>query len=186
MRLIGINYFTKMIYEPAEDSIFFLEFLSQYLSNQKNKDLIFLDMGTGSGILAETASKFLPKENILAVDINQESEKICKQKNIKFIQSNLFEKITGKFDLIVFNAPYLPIDDKEDKESQLTTTGGKRGDEIPLEFLKQAKEHLNNGGKIFLLVSSLTLMKKLKESDGKIVARKKIFFEELIIFEFGN
>lgn len=175
-----------MIYQPSDDSYFFSEFLFNYLQKQKNKNLKFLDMGTGTGILAEKASKFLKKKNILAVDINQESEKFCKKEKIKFVKSNLFENVKENFDLIVFNAPYLPEDKKEDKESKLATTGGEKGDEVSVEFVKQAKNHLNSKGKIFLLVSSLTPSAKLKKLGGKIVARKKIFFEELIIVEFTS
>lgn len=169
------------VYQLAEDSYLFADFLKNFL--KKNKINSYLDMGTGSGILSETASKFLDKENITATDINPESIKAVKQKGFKTIKTNLFEKINGKFDLITFNAPYLPRDPREPTDSQLATTGGKNGDEISIKFLKQAKKHLNQNGKIFLLISSLTPMDKIKNFHPKIVARKKIFIEELIILE---
>ena len=136
------------IYQPEKDSYFFADFLKKYLS--KNKINSYLDMGTGSGILSEAASKFLDKENILAADINPEAVKLLKKKEFNCIKTNLFSKIKNKFDLITFNAPYLPLDPREPKDSQLATTGGERGDEISLKFLKQAKKHLNENGKIFL------------------------------------
>ncbi len=171
------------IYQPAEDSYFFVDFLEKYL--KKNKVNSYLDMGTGSGILSKTASKFLNKKNILATDINPSVIKLLKQKNFNTVQSNLFEKIKNKYDLITFNAPYLPFDPREPKSSQLATTGGKCGDEISIKFLKQAKKHLNKNGKIFLLISSLTPMDKIKKFNPKIVARKKIFMEKLLILEFN-
>ena len=137
-------------------------------------------MGTGSGILSETTSKFLDKKNILAADINTEAIKLVKEKGFKTIKTNLFSKITEKFDLITFNAPYLP------KDSQLATTGGKRGDEISIKFLKQAKKHLNKNGKIFLLISSLTPSDKIEKYNPATVAKKKIFIEELKILQFQN
>lgn len=171
------------IYQPAEDSYFFVDFLEKYL--KKNKVNSYLDMGTGSGILSKTASKFLNKKNILATDINPSVIKLLKQKNFNTVQSNLFEKIKNKYNLITFNAPYLPFDPREPKSSQLATTGGKCGDEISIKFLKQAKKHLNKNGKIFLLISSLTPMDKIKKFNPKIVARKKIFMEKLLILEFN-
>lgn len=141
-------------------------------------------MGTGTGILSETASKYLNKKNILAADINSEAIKITKKKGFKTIKTNLFSNIKGKFDLITFNAPYLPLDKREPKDSQLSTTGGKRGDEISIKFLKQAKKHLNKNGTIFLLISSLTPINKIKKFKTKIVAKKKISMEELLILEF--
>ncbi len=171
------------IYQPAEDSYFFADFLKKEFG--KSKISSYLDMGTGSGILSETALKFLDKKNILATDINPSAIKLLKQKKINAIESNLFEKIKGKFDLITFNAPYLPLDSREPNSSQLATTGGKRGDEISLKFLKQVGNFLNKDGKVFLLISSLTPIRRIKKFNPKIVARKKIFMEELLILEFG-
>ncbi len=171
------------IYSPSEDSYFFADFLKDYFKKINDKKILYLDMGAGSGILSETALKFLDKKNILAVDINPEAVGVLKNKfNTK--ESNLFDKVKGKFDLINFNAPYLPEDIRESKESQLATTGGKNGDEISVRFVKQAKKHLKRNGKIFLLISSLTPMKNLKKFKPKTVAQKKIFMEELKILEF--
>jgi len=181
-----------MIYKPAEDSIFFADFLKDYISNLKDKanSLTYLDMGCGSGILSQTVLDCgVKKENILAVDIDQESVDYVKEKisQIKVIKSNLFQQIPQeqKFDLISFNAPYLPEDseDKEPQDSKLATTGGKLGDEISIEFLKQAKSHLNPSGRILLLVSSLTPFNKINKFRPRVVARQKIFFEELMILE---
>lgn len=172
------------IYLPAEDSIFFAEFLEIYF--KKNSVENFLDMGTGSGILSETASKFIRKKNIFAVDIDNESVEFVKKKGLNVLQSNLFSKIpkSKKFDLITFNAPYLPEEKGEPKDSMRATTGGKKGDEISLKFLKQAKMHLTKNGKIFLLVSSLTPLEKIKKFKPKVVADKKLFMEKLLILEF--
>lgn len=172
------------IYKPSDDSFFFAQFLKDYFLKLKNKNISYLDIGAGSGILAETAKKSGIK-NILAVDINKESIDYIKQKNFKTIQSNLFSKIpkSEKYDLITFNAPYLPEDKREPKESQKATTGGKKGDEISVKFLKQAKTHLAKDGKVFLLISSLTPQDKIKKFKPKIIKTKKIFFEELKILQ---
>jgi release factor glutamine methyltransferase len=178
-----------MIYEPSDDSYFFEEFLKDYFSkfskNQK-QNITYLDMGTGSGILSQTAlNSGIKKENILASDINPEVIEHIKEKlpKIKVIQSDLFQKIEGRFNIITFNAPYLPKDKNEPKDSQLATTGGEKGDEISLKFLQQAKAHLKEHGRIFLLISSLTPLNKIKKFKPKIIAKKKIFFEELLILE---
>ncbi len=171
------------IYAPSDDSEFFADFLRGYLKNSK-KDITFLDIGTGSGILAGVALEFLDKKNIFACDINKEAVEILKKKGINAFYSNLFSDVTGKFDLIVFNAPYLPRDDREPASSRVATTGGKKGDEISVGFLKEAKAHLNVGGKILLLVSSLTPRNRIDKFGGHEIARKKMFMEELIILKF--
>ena len=173
------------IYQPSDDSYLFVDFLKKYFKAHKVNS--YLDMGTASGILAKTSTKFLSPNSILAADINPDAIKALQNESFQAIQSDLFKNIPDKFDLITFNAPYLPLDKREPKSSQLATTGGKEGDEISIKFLKQAKQHLNPKGKIFLLVSSLTPMDKIKKLlSYKIVARKKIFMEELLILEFKN
>ena len=172
------------IYSPLEDSFFFAEFLRKILKRKKDKKIKYLDMGCGSGILSMEASKFLGKENILAVDINPDAVNMVREKGFEVIKSDLFEEVDGKFDLITFNAPYLPIDERETEESSLITAGGKKGDEVSLRFLAEAYEHLSEEGVIFLLISSLTPTKRIKKYDGKKVTSKKLFFEELHIYEF--
>jgi release factor glutamine methyltransferase len=170
------------IYQPSDDSHLFADFLKKYLKFHKINS--YLDMGTGSGILAKTASKYIPQKNILAADINPNAIKELQNEKFQATQSDLFKNIPNKFDLITFNAPYLPLDKREPKPSRLATTGGKRGDEISIKFLEQAKQHLNPRGKIFLLISSLTPMDKLEKFNPKIVAKKKVFIEDLMILEF--
>jgi methylase of polypeptide subunit release factors len=157
-------------------------------------------MGTATGILAKTAEKFLDKKNITVADINKKAIQNLKQEGYNAIQSDLFKNLPvtqvkpttnnqqpttlNRYDLILFNAPYLPKDNREPKDSQVATTGGKRGDEIPLKFLTQAKRHLTKKGKIFLLISSLTPMDKINKHNPKIVATKNLFMEKLLILKF--
>ena len=181
------------IYQPAEDSWLLSETLEKYLKDKlKNKeidkDIQILDMGSGSGIQAQTCKK-LGFNNVNCADINQESVNLLKNKGFDSIQSNLFSNINKKqkFDLIIFNPPYLPEDKREPKDSQLQTTAGKKGCEIILEFLKQSKHHLNKNGAILLLFSSLSkpniIKNKAKELDFKIkkLNKKNIFFEQLFV-----
>ena len=168
-----------MIYEPREDSFLLQKNIKKFVK----LDGKVLDVGTGSGIQAEEARKYC--EYVTAVDINPEVIAYCKKKfdNIKIVESDLFSNVTGKFDLITFNAPYLPEDDREPTDSRVATTGGKNGDEISVRFLTEAKKHLNENGKIFLLVSSLTPMDKINEFKPVVVSKTGIFGEELIILE---
>lgn len=139
-----------MIYTPREDSFLLERYVKQYSKNKK-----VIDVGTGSGIQALSAKESGAKK-VIACDINPEAVKLVNEKGIETFRSDLFSNIREKFDLVIFNPPYLPEDEREDDESKLVTTGGKRGDEIILRFLKQAIEHLNKNGKILLLISSLT------------------------------
>ncbi len=164
------------MYEPAEDSLFFAEFLR----DKFRKNIKYLDMGAGSGVLSETAKECNVNE-ILAVDIDPECVKFVKKKGFDVIQGDLFSNVNGKFDLISFNAPYLP----EDKfDYRRDTTGGKKGDETAVRFLKDCLKFLKKDGKAYLLVSSLTPLNRIEKFGAKIVARKKLFFEELLVYGF--
>ena len=171
-----------MIYFPSEDSYFLSEFVKKYSKGKK-----VLDMGSGSGIQAETAINS-KADSVLCADISQESISYLKSKRLKAIKSNLFSKITGKFDLIIFNPPYLPLDKREDKESRKITTGGKKGDEIILRFLKQSQKHLNKEGLILLLLSSLTpknrINSTIKDKNLKfnLLDKKNLFMEYLEVW----
>ena len=167
-----------MIYEPSDDTFLLAEQVKKLVQGK------VLDLGTGSGYLAEIAIKNNCK--VLAADINKECVTYCNNKGIKTIQSDLFSNIKDKFDYIIFNPPYLPEDKDEDEESKLITTGGKRGNEIIIKFFNQVKSHLNPNGKILILVSSLTpdIEQILKSNDLKYkeLSNKKLFFEELKVY----
>lgn len=172
-----------MIYEPREDS-----FLLKKEVMKISKGRIFLDMGSGSGIQAKAAISSKAK-SVIAADINEKAVKELKGQGINAVQSDLFSNIREKFDVIAFNPPYLPEDKREDSESSLVSSGGKKGDEIILEFLREAKAHLSKDGIILLVVSSLTpkkrilaLLKKQKLS-YEALSSQKFFFESLEVWK---
>lgn len=171
-----------MIYEPAEDSELLARHIPTYVKNKS-----FLDMGAGSGIQSEAALKAGAKK-VLAADINLEAISYMRKKNIPALRSNLFSNIKGTFDVIAFNPPYLPEDEREDKESARITSGGKRGDELLIKFLKQAAGYLKKKGVLLVVVSSLTprerLLKTLNKNNlaHKVLETCKLFMERLEVW----
>ncbi|MBN2067171.1 MAG: methyltransferase [Candidatus Diapherotrites archaeon] len=96
-------------YPPKEDSWL----LAKNIPSVQGKKC--LDMGCGSGI--QTAALLMQGAGEVAcVDINPDALAKTRQlvssnfpnAKIETVQSNLFEKVEGKFDVIVFNAPYVP------------------------------------------------------------------------------
>ena len=175
------------IYEPAEDSFLMSETLSAEVPKLliKNPYLKFLEMGCGSGINLQTAEREgVKKENIIGCDINSQAVANCKKLGFVCIKSDLFENVS-RFDLIVFNPPYLPLDKNEPKSSGVATTGGKRGNEIIIRFLEQAKSHLNKKGKILIITSSLSPEVNFAGLgyNAKKISFKKLFFERLSVWE---
>lgn len=173
-----------MTYEPQEDSYLLLEYVKQLAFGK------VLDMGTGSGILAKQAVYNQDVEEVVAVDIDQESvEKLKKDsvKNLRAFQSDLFANISERFDTIVFNPPYLP---KDEKDPDVALDGGVKGHEIIGLFLERAKKHLRKNGIILMVFSNRTGKKevdKIIRDEGykSVVLEKKNldFFEELYVYK---
>ena len=169
-----------MIYEPSEDSFLLAKYVEKFAKGN------VLDIGTGSGIQAETALRFT--KDVLAIDIDKESINYVKKKGINAKVSNLFLNVKGKFDLIIFNPPYLPDEELEDEESKKITTGGKYGYEIIERFFNKVNKYLNKNGKILIVFSLLTNKNKvnkiIKKNNLKfrLLESKKIFFEELFCY----
>ncbi len=166
-----------MLYNPAEDSYLLKKCVEKY-----SKGKTVLDIGSGTGIQA-IASLNSGAKSVLCSDISLELISFLKKQGLNAIKSNLFSNIKGKFDLIIFNPPYLPEDKREDMESRRATTGGKEGDEITLKFRKQSVKHLEKNGIIFLLVSSLTPKKRILELLRELSLKKKLLSKEELFFE---
>jgi release factor glutamine methyltransferase len=174
------------IYQPAEDSYLLSKILEKEIPKllKENSELKFLEIGSGSGINLETAKKLGVKEkNIFACDINQDAVEHGKTLGFNCIYSDLFENVEGKYNIIIFNPPYLPRDKDEPEDSQLATTGGETGSEIVNKFLEQSKDYLEQNGKIFLLTSNLTKDIDFQDYKKKLLGKEKIFFEELFVWE---
>lgn len=182
------------VYEADEDSYLLIEALDDELSSLKSSklklsSLSLLDMGSGSGVIGEFALK--KKIATTFVDINPLSidyisKKFSNKKLATIIESDLFSNIPNtKFDIITFNTPYLP-DDEELIDPALH--GGPVGYEVTVKFLDGVKSFLSKDGVLIFLISSLThpdvveaKLYKLGLS-YKIVKRKKLFFEELLVY----
>lgn len=174
------------VYEPAEDSMLLADNLKI-----KKTDMV-LDMGTGIGILAMIAAK--KAENVLAVDINPKAIEIAREnailskiKNIEFRISDLFSNIrkNEKFDLIIFNPPYLPVNEMD--LIGRSWSGGKKGMEVINEFLKSVPNYLKKNGRIQLVASSFNGLDEIKEKfremdfEFEILASKRLWFEEIYV-----
>ncbi len=121
-----------------------------------------LDLCTGSGCIGVSLALNYPAAQITcsdisapALDVAARNAKTHKVK-INFIESDLFEKINGTFDLIISNPPYIKEDDintlapEVKKEPRLAQIGGKEGTEIIENIIQAAPKFLTSGGLLAL------------------------------------
>lgn len=173
------------VYEPAEDS-----FLLAGQVADLEGDL--LDVGTGCGIQSIVARK----AKATGIDINEKAVenagKNAKKNNsgARFLVSDLFENVSGKFDFIIFNPPYLPTSPEErlPGAENLAFDGGESGRELVDRFLEEFVGFLKDGGELLLLQSSLSdkgeTAEKLREMgfvSEKLAGRHVGLFEELSV-----
>ena len=164
-------------YQPAEDTLFFADNIKH------EKGRVALDMGTGSGILAKTLSDNFGL--VVATDINFEALKKAHESVENCVCCNAADALGSNFDLVVCNLPYLPSDEVRDP----TVDGLKDGVEVPMRLVSSASKILAKNGKLIYLTSSLAnhleLRKKTEQLgfSTKILATKKLFFEELMLVQ---
>jgi len=168
------------VYEPAEDTYLILDNV-----NERGPGMA-LDVGTGSGIIAIWLAKL--GFTVVATDVDMMALKCAKENaklnNVKLdlVRCDLAEPIKGKFDVITFNPPYLPF--KDNIPEEIWWYGGKN---ILWRFLKRDLPRvLKRDGRLYLVYSSLTGIKDLKEilPEGfraEIMIKKRFMFELLYL-----
>jgi release factor glutamine methyltransferase len=181
------------VYEPAEDSFLFAENL-----NIHEGDAV-LDMGTGIGILGILAAK--EARAVVSVDVNPYAIRCAKgnaalnnvRSKMGFVQGDLFTPLNekAKFDIILFNAPYLPTGETEgDSWLECAWNGGAKGRQIIDRFISEATNHLKQKGRVLLMQSTLcgvdeTVYKfAARGMHARIVASRDLpFFETITLIE---
>lgn len=176
------------VYKPREDS-FLLALAVKKFANGK-----VLDMGTGSGIQAIVAAKKKEVASVIAVDANADALKCAEQnalsnnvkEKINFICSNLFENVEGKFDTVIFNPPYVPVEESEKLDSEsMAWHGGKDGRSVLEPFLDTFSSFLSPGGQLLLLQSSLNGLEKTEKKlktlgfSSEIISTEAFFLEKI-------
>ena len=183
------------VYAPAEDSFLLAENLDVQVGEQ------VLDIGAGCGVPGVIAAK---KARVTSVDVNPYAIRCTKdnatvnnvRSKMTFVQGDLFTPFNGKvkFDVILFNAPYLPASESEAASwIGLAWTGGATGRRIIDRFIPAASKHLKSTGHILLVQSTLAIVEttliKFKECGLKasVIAKDAFpFFETITLIKAEN
>lgn len=153
-----MHYDPCQVYQPEADTYLLLDATR---AEVKSGDRV-LEVGTGSGLIAAELTKVAPT---MATDINPHAALCAREAGVGIVRCNLFDAIRGKFDIVLFNPPYLPTEPHEriDDWLEYALDGGKTGRETIERFASGVSRVLAEGGRILLLVSSLTGPEEIRE-----------------------
>ena len=169
--LAGFEYFydrkfkvTKDVLSPRMETEELIYKVIEYIKSINKNNIKILDLCTGSGIIGITLRKELEFKSleVVASDISEEALKVAKENaimneaEVKFIQSDIFENINEKFDIIVSNPPYIAYNDKitmEDNvlnyDPHLALFAEEDGMYFYREIVENAKKYLEEDGLVF-------------------------------------
>ena len=178
-----------LVYIPSDDTFL----LAENLEIKEGQSV--LEIGTGSGLVSMYAS--LLTDDVTATDINYNAlelaEKNFKLNNINTVKlefGDLFEPVKDKkFDVILFNTPYLPTDSDDIINDDLNYAfdGGLDGRKVIDRFINQVSNHLNDKGIVQIIQSSLSDNDRtldMFDRNGfvaEIAESEKFFFEEIVL-----
>lgn len=144
---------------PRQDTETLVEEVMRYL----NDGMRILDLCTGSGCILLSLLRYSNSCQGVGSDLSAQALEVARENagnlslNAEFVQSDLFEKIEGKFEIIVSNPPYIPsgeiptlMEEVRDHDPLMALDGGEDGLCFYREIVKSAGRYLYPGGRLFL------------------------------------
>jgi release factor glutamine methyltransferase len=139
---------------------------------QSPAPLAIADVGTGSGIIAACAAKYLPQSRVTAIDISPAALAVAKRNaarhgvadRIEFVESDLFASVPAdcQFDYVVSNPPYVTTaemaelaKDVREHEPEVALNAGERGTDVIERLIEHAAKRLKRGGTMLIEVSPM-------------------------------
>ena len=173
------------VYQPAEDTYLLLKVA---MAEARDSDRV-LEVGCGSGLISRNLAPMV--REVLATDINPFAVSVVREYGIPVIRADLFRGIKAKFDMVIFNPPYLPTSEEEKNAGWINFAldGGESGRETIKRFFLDLGPHLTPGGRAIILLSSLTGITMVEEMavnlgfEVRQVAVERYFFELLYVFK---
>ena len=170
------------VYEPCDDTYMLME---TALNEVRPTDSV-LEVGTGCGVIAKRVAE--RARCVIATDKNPRAVENAKLNGVEATMGNLFADLDSRFDLIIFNPPYLPSGRDVPGDWQTRAwDGGPSGREVIVRFLSQVGNYLTQKGRVLLVISSITGYKDVTELMHvqfrivRVIAERKFFFETLYV-----
>lgn len=161
---MGLNFYVEEgVLIPRADTEIIVEYILEYIDKiYPQEEIKVLDIGIGSGAIGLSIAYYKKNTFVYGVDISPEALKIAsinrdrfKLKNVKLLESDLFDKINKeeKFHIIVSNPPYIPTGDIDklqeevkNYEPRIALDGGKEGMAFYRRIIPESREYLEEEG----------------------------------------
>lgn len=155
----------KNVLAPRPDTEILLDTALKYIDECGKRDIKVADIGTGSGILAVLIAKLKNLSFIYATDLSLEALEVAKENarlhgvedRVRFVRSDMFSSLEGKFDLIICNPPYVKsreIDELQKEisvyEPRMALDGGEDGLKFVSLLVKDGIKYLENSGSLMI------------------------------------
>lgn len=181
------------------------ELVELILAENPKTELKVLDIGTGSGAIAVSLKESCPLWQVTASDLSVDAIELARenaklnQVDISFIQSDVFENISGSFDIIVSNPPYISENDKNEvglnvlaSEPKMALFADEDGLAIYRQIIERAAKHLSPQGKLYFEIgykqgSDLKKLLSLHFPDKSVRVLKDQFGQDrMVVIDDGN
>ena len=175
------------VYPVREDTRLLL---AAALAEVKPSDRV-LELGTGSGFVALNLAGRAAL--VVATDVNPHACRAARSPGIGMVRADLAAGIGGRFDLVLFNPPYLPTgpDDRLDDWLEKALDGGETGREVIARLVPDLPRVLAPGGRVLIVVSELTGIGEVLDLFGRagfsggISRRTRVEGEDLVVLRFS-
>jgi release factor glutamine methyltransferase len=174
--IVGRKEFWSLAFEvnshvliPRPETEILVEEVLKVGSDLKARNLRMLEIGTGCGAISISLAHELKNSQIVATDISKDAIDVASRNaemnnvadQISFLWGNLFEPVSGKFDIIVSNPPYISKDEYKqlpigvrDFEPGLALLSGADGTAFHWEIMKAGGTYLKAGGWLFMEIGA--------------------------------
>jgi len=174
--IVGKKEFWSLLFEvnkhvliPRPETEILVEEVLKVCSSPKTRELRILEIGTGSGAISVSLAHELQNAKIVATDNSQEAINVASRNaqinnvanQISFLSGNLFDPVSGKFDIIVSNPPYISKEEYDrlpsgvrDFEPEVALLSGADGTAFHKEIIKAGAIYLKQGGWSFLEIGA--------------------------------
>ena len=191
----------KNVLIPRFETEELVEYTISYIKKMFKEKINIIDLGTGSGCIAITLKKKI-NSNVSAIDISKEALEVAREnakKNkveIDFIQNDMLDNISNKFDVIISNPPYISKNEEiqdivRKNEPSLALYADNEGLYYYEKIIKQAKKNLKEK---FIIAFEIGYMqgekiKKIAEQNypkAEVVLKKDLQGKDRFIFIINN